>query len=113
MTILFYTVRMDEETIELGGNIRLSGFREIDGASMIIVKKIVGSFVKKVNDRDPKFQNLTLTLKKIHGNPESETTGKFEMHANLLCSKQHNAEVTHQNLMFAVDSVLKKVEPSQ
>jgi len=96
--------------IELGGNIRLSGFREIDGASMIIIKKIVGSFVKKINDRDPKFQNLTVTLKKIHGNPQNEATGKFEMHALLASDKQVNAEVTHQNLMFAIDRVLKKVE---
>jgi len=101
---------MDEETIELGGNIRLSGFREIDGGSMIIIKKIIGSFVKKISEKDAKFQNLTVTLKKIHGNVENPTSCKYEMHANLLCDKQTNAEVTHQNLMFSLDRVLKKVE---
>ncbi len=31
---------------ELGGNIKLGGFEEIDPAKIIIVKKIVGTFVK-------------------------------------------------------------------
>jgi len=104
--------QMDEETIKLGGSIRLTGFREIDGGSMIIIKKIVGSFVKKISERDPKFQYLSVTLKKIHANPESESTGKFELHATLATDKQYNAEVTHQNLMFAIDKVLKKIESS-
>ena len=101
---------MDEETIELGGHIRLTGFKEIDGASMIIIKKIIGSFVKKVSEKDTGFKNLTVTLKKIHTSPKSDTTGKYELHANLLAKKQSNAEVTHQNLMFALDKVLKKIE---
>jgi len=103
---------MTEETIELGGSIRLSGFSEVDGGSMIIIKKIVGSFVKKVNEKNPKFQSLTVTLKKIHASKESETTGKFEIHTLLATDKNYNAEVTDMNLMFAIDKVLKKVEAS-
>ncbi len=101
---------MAEDTIELGGHIRLSGFSDIDGGSMIIVKKIIGSFVKKVSEKNPKFQSLTVTFKKIHGSEEKETSGKYELKASLLADKQYNAEVTHLNLMFAVDKVLKKVE---
>jgi len=101
---------MAEETIELGGNIRLSGFKEIDGGSMIIIKKIVGSFVKKISEKNPKFQSLTITLKKIHTSVKSEKTGKFEFHALLVADKNYSAEVTHMNLMFALDKVLTKVE---
>jgi len=101
---------MSEETIELGGSIRLSGFKDIDGGSMIIIKKIVGSFVKKVSEKNSKFQSLTVTLKKVHASDESETSGKFELQANLIAEKPFNSEVTHQNLMFAVDKVLRKVE---
>ncbi len=101
---------MAEETIELGGSIRLSGFKDIDGGSMIIIKKIIGSFVKKVSEKNPKFQSLTVTLKKIHTSEESESTGKHELRALLVADKNYNAEVTHLNLMFAVDKVLKKVE---
>jgi hypothetical protein len=96
---------MDEQ-IELGGNIRLSGFSEIDGASMIIVKKLVGSFVKKVSSRNPKFQKFTLTLKKVHGIEDSK---KYELCADLLAERHYNSEVVDKNLMFAVDKALKKV----
>lgn len=98
------------DTIELGGSIRLSGFGEIDGGSMIIVKKIIGSFVKKISERNDKFQSLAVTLKKVHGTEESESSGKYEIHAKLVADKLYNADVTHMNLMFAVDKVLKKVE---
>jgi len=101
---------MDEGTIELGGNIRLSGFADVDGGSMIIIKKLVGSFVKKVSDKNAKFQSLTVTLKKVHGTEESVESGKFELQANLIADKPYNSDVTHQNLMFAVDKVLRKVE---
>jgi len=77
---------------------------------MIIIKKLVGSFVKKYSDKSPDFQSLTLTLKKVHGTPESEVSGKFEIQANMMAAKNHNSDVTHQNLMFAVDKVLKKIE---
>jgi len=103
---------MAEETIELGGNIRLSGFTDIDGGSMIIIKKIIGSFVKKISEKYPKFQSLTVTLKKIHTSKESEKTGKSEIHALLVADKNYAVEVTHLNLMFAIDKVLKKVEKS-
>jgi len=101
---------MTEDTIELGGSIRLTGFSDIDGGSMIIAKKIIGTFVKKVSEKNPKFQSLTVTLKKIHGSEESKTSGKYELHANLAADKNYNAEVTHVNFMFAVDKVLQKVE---
>jgi len=99
-----------EDTQELGGHIRLSGFRDVDGASMIIIKKIVGSFVKKISEKNKDFKSLTMTLKKVHGSEESETSGKYELQANLIADKPYNSDVTHQNLMFAVDTALKKVE---
>ncbi len=101
---------MANDNLDLGGNIRLTGFGETDGATMIIVKKMVGSFVRKVDSRDMGFQNLSLTLKRVHANPQSESSGKFELRANLIADKQHNAEVTHPNLLVAIDSVLKKIE---
>jgi ribosome-associated translation inhibitor RaiA len=98
---------MEENAVDLGGNIRLNGFSEVDGGSMIIIKKLVGSFVKKVSDRNDRFQRISVSMKKIHGIEESK---KFEISANLVADKHYNAEVTHQNLMFAIDKVLKKIE---
>jgi ribosome-associated translation inhibitor RaiA len=101
---------MTEETIELGGSIRLSGFSEVDGGSLIIIKKLIGSFVKKVSEKNSKFQSLSMTLKTVHTSEKSDTTGKFEIKVLLAAEKNYSSEVTHMNLMFAIDKVLKKVE---
>jgi hypothetical protein len=101
---------MEENEISLGGSIRLSGFGVVDGGSMIVIKKIVGSFVKKASDRDPKFQSLSLHLKKVHGNVEREESGKYEIRASMIGEKHCNSEVVDQNLMFALDKALKKIE---
>ncbi|MBD3259811.1 hypothetical protein GF371_04255, partial [Candidatus Woesearchaeota archaeon] len=46
----------DAETIKLGGNIELSGFRDLDGGTMVILKKIVGNYVRKLSDNSEKFE---------------------------------------------------------
>ncbi|MEM4267522.1 MAG: hypothetical protein QXK37_01690 [Candidatus Woesearchaeota archaeon] len=93
--------------IELGGNIELAGFKDIDGGNMIIIKKIVGNFVKDLNQHNPKFQRLNLTLKKVH---EREDSQVFELQAKLTTDHIYHAEVEDRNLLFAVDKVLKKIE---
>lgn len=92
--------------IELGGNITLSHFQEVSSADMVIIKKIVGNFVKSVSAKCD-FKALGLTLKEIH---KSEGKGLFEIKAKLEAEKLYHAEVTDRNLFFAVDKVLKKVE---
>ena len=96
--------------MELGGNIQLVGFREVDGGSMIIIKKIVGNYVRQFSGADQKFQSFSLTLKQVH--EHSDDSGKYELHAKLIGEREHNAEIVDYNLMFAVDKVLKKIENS-
>ena len=36
-----------EEILQLGGNIELAGFKELDRDSMVVLKKIVGNYAKK------------------------------------------------------------------
>ena len=93
--------------MELGGNITLTGFKTLDKDTLVIVKKIVGTYVKKISEKNDKFQSLTITLKPIH---ERETSEKYELKANLTGEKQYNSEVTDRNLMFALDKVLKKLD---
>lgn len=97
--------------IELGGNIELVGFKEvIDGATMIVLKKIVGNYVRKFSEISKTFEKLTLTLKEVHTS-QDEKSRKFELHARVLNGgKPITSEVTDKNLFFAVDSALKKVE---
>ena len=93
--------------IELGGNIELAGFKEIDGGSMIILKKMVGNYVKKMNELTNNFEKLTLTMKEVH---KSENSGKFEIHAKVLDNgKVITSELTDNNLFVTVDKVLGSV----
>lgn len=96
------------DVVELGGNIELKGFSELDGASMVVVKKIVGNYAKKFSEKCKKFEKLSVTLKKVHKREKSE---KYELHAKVSDGgKDYNAEITDRNLFFVLDSVLKKVE---
>ncbi len=94
-------------TLELGGNIQLTGFRDLDPAALVIVKKIVGNFVKEMNQHNNNFRGLNLTLKNVH---EREKSEKYEIHAHLKTDKVYTAYVVERNLMVGLDSVLKKVE---
>ena len=97
--------------IELGGNIELRGFSELDGSTMIVIKKIVGSYARKMSDTVNKFEKLILTMKKVH---EREKSEKYELHAKMIANGNVTAsEVTERNLFFAVDSALKKVMRDQ
>jgi ribosome-associated translation inhibitor RaiA len=95
-------------TIELGDNIQLTGFRDLDSATMVVVKKMVGNFVKHIGSVDD-FRNFHLTLKTVHAREKSEL---YELHAHLQTDRVYSAEVVERNLMVGLDSVMKKVERS-
>ncbi|HJX05167.1 MAG TPA: hypothetical protein VJ461_00480 [Candidatus Nanoarchaeia archaeon] len=93
---------------ELGGHITLVGFREVDRAELVVVKKIVGSYTRKLSDTVPGFERIALTLKPIHKTDEGHP--KFELHAKAIVSgKPVTAEVVERNLFVGLDDVLKKV----
>lgn len=90
--------------IELGGNIELVGFKNIDSGSMVVLKKMVGNYVKKMNGLTDNFEKLTLTAKTVH------TDNKFEIHAKVMDNGTPiTSEVTDFNLFFTVDKALSKV----
>ncbi len=91
------------ETIKLGGNIELTGFSDLDGGSMIILKKIVGSYTRKFSDNLKDFEKLVLELNK-QGN-------ELEINAKLIVGgKETPANSKDKNLFVALDSVLKTLE---
>ena len=86
--------------MELGGNINLEGFDELESGTLIVLKKIVGNYVKKIAEKI-KFEKLELSLKK-----EAE---KYKMEAKLIIEgKEKKENVEDENLFFAVDKVLGK-----
>lgn len=89
--------------IELGGNIKLTGFREIDNSSMVILKKMIGNYARKMSEKCNNFEGLEMTLKTVHDN-------QFEIHSKLIDNgSSKNSQVTERNIFIGVDSSLKKV----
>lgn len=95
-----------EDALQLGGNIELTGFRDIDRSSFVIVKKIVGNYARKFSDNCASFEGLQLHLKSLN-----ESGSKFELHGKL--SEKGGtlvAKETDFNLFFVLDRTLKKLE---
>lgn len=88
--------------IELGGNIRLSGFSEMEPATLIVVKKIVGNYTKRIAERSSDFKDITINLKKVHEK-------NHEVSAKVNADKVYSSEVTEYNLFFALDKALSKI----
>ena len=96
--------------IELGGNIKLAGFNEIEPMKLIVVKKMVGTYAKKISDNISEFQELSLHLKPIHDNPDKDYNIKYELQAKLIVDgKPFNSEMIDYNLFFAIDKVLARL----
>jgi len=97
---------LENETLVLGGNIELSGFRQIDRASMVVVKKIVGNYVKKMADMTEKLEKVSIVMNPVHNS-------QYELHAKLIDNgKVFVSEVIDRNVFFALDKVLSKIESS-
>lgn len=100
-------VTLDYQGIKLGGNIELTGFRIIDSSSMIVLKKIIGNYAKRIGELTKKLENIHITLKPIH---EREKSEKYEVHAKVIDNgKVYVSETIDRNLFIAVDNVLKKL----
>lgn len=98
---------MDDESHKLGGNIELSGFRDMDSSSMVIIKKLAGTYARKISEHCKNLQAIRITLKPIH---EREKSEKYEVHAKVIDDgKVYASETVDRNLFVAVDSVLKKI----
>jgi hypothetical protein len=94
--------------IQLGGNIELIGFSEIDRAQMVVVKKIVGNYARKFSEMVQNFEKLSLAVKRIHAVEKSEN---YEITAKLIAAgKPINGSVTDRNIFFGIDKVLKIIE---
>lgn len=98
---------MEDNVLQLGGNIELSGFSVLEGGVMIVLKKIVGNYAKKMGEKAKGFEKLSLTMKTVHAKEKSE---QYELHAKMIDNGQAiTSSVIDRNLFVAVDSSLKKI----
>jgi hypothetical protein len=92
----------DEAIMQLGGNIELVGFREVGPDKIIVVKKIVGNYARKMSEGS-QFDKLTVSLKLVHSS-KVEIKGKLAANGKL-----YNSEIVDFNLFFALDKVLGNI----
>jgi ribosome-associated translation inhibitor RaiA len=96
----------EDDNIVLGGNIELVGFKDLDGGSMIILKKMIGNHVRKMSETAERFEKLTVTMKRVGGRGN-----KFEVNAKMLDNgRPVNSEVIDFNLFFTVDKALANIQ---
>lgn len=90
---------IETEKLTLGGGIELVGFKVVDLPSMVIVKKMVGSYVRTFSEEHKDFEKLVVT-----------TTNKGKKMVAELTSggKTKKAEVKADNVFVALDKVLKE-----
>ncbi len=61
----------DPTSMQLGGNITLAGFKELEMGELIVVKKIVGSYARKMADASQNFENHKVFLNIVPNTPIS------------------------------------------
>ena len=92
----------NKETISLGGNIQLNGFQDMQGAKMIVLKKIIGNYTREIQKKRSDYEKLTVTLE----GDENNATIKAELTAG---SNSITGEETKKNIFVAIDCALKKI----
>ncbi|MBS3128781.1 hypothetical protein J4410_06585 [Candidatus Woesearchaeota archaeon] len=97
-----------EDIQQLGGNIELAGFQQLDSGSMIILKKIIGNYAKHFSEICENFEKLSLTVKPVHA---GEVIKKFEMHGKVIDNGQvYAVDHVDHNIFFVTDKVCKKIK---
>jgi hypothetical protein len=91
--------------MELGGNIFLDGFSELNGGEMLIIKKLVGNYVKEVSEKKDNFEKLNLNLNKSVLGEKNV----FHITAELRAGEKYNAEVRDGNIFFAMNKVFTEI----
>ncbi|HLD88963.1 MAG TPA: hypothetical protein VI894_02030 [Candidatus Nanoarchaeia archaeon] len=91
------------QQVELGGNIVLSGFQDMDGGTMIILKKIIGNYARKFSDATQNFEKLIVSL-----NPQNS---EYFVDVQLMHDGSSiTSQFSDKNIFFAIDNVMKKIE---
>ncbi len=86
--------------IQLGTKITLEGFEAVEPAQQIVVRKMVGSLAKKLEEIKGSYEKLELT--KAANTVSLKATFKDSM---------QEASAEHENLFFALSNAFKQLIP--
>jgi len=82
--------------VRLGGNIELYGVENLDGATMVVLKKIIGTYARKFSEKG--LERLSVSF--------SGTDIKVEAVAQ---SNTLTSSASHENMFFSLDNALKDI----
>jgi len=88
------------EKLILGGGIELIGFKVVDLSSMVIIKKMVGSYVRRFTEKHDDFEKLVLT---------AEDNGLKIIAELTLGGKEKKVDAKGENVFFVLNKVLKEL----
>ncbi len=83
--------------LRLGGNIELFGVENIDRASMVVLKKIIGTYARKFSEKGLDRLSVSFAANEIKIEAVSQ-------------GNTHSSSASHSNLFFGVDQALKEIE---
>ncbi|MEK6934574.1 MAG: hypothetical protein AABW46_01720 [Nanoarchaeota archaeon] len=86
--------------IELGGNIKLVNFEGLEPALLIVVKKVVGNYTKKISESLNEFKSIEVTLVNKENN---------EIKVKVEANKSYESNAKDKNLFFALDKCLSVI----
>ncbi len=94
--------------VETGGDVSLSGFRELDPGELSAAEKIISHYEQRFCALCGEGMRMKITMKKVHATPKSQ---KFEFKAFVEAQgKRFDSTVTERNLFIGLDAALKKIE---
>lgn len=91
-----------DEVIQLGGNIDLVGFKDLERMEFEVIKKIVGNYGKEMSEKNTAFSKLAVNL--VKDNDTCSITA--EMNAG---DASFKGEDSQSNLFMCLDSALRKI----
>lgn len=89
------------DTMQLGGNIELTGFNNVNKSQLVVLKKIVGNYVKEFSEK-MKFEKLSLSMT-MEGD-------EYRVVVELGGDKPIKSEIKDKNLFFVVGNILENMK---
>lgn len=86
------------DIMQLGGNIKLIGFGPVESAKLIVAKKMIGNYARKISDKVGNFSDLIVELE-----------GSSVKCKLLVDSRAYESKINDQNLFFAIDKALAEI----
>lgn len=90
------------DTVSLGGNITLNGFKDLEKAKLVVLKKMIGNSVKEIQEKKSDYESIAITFE----GDESNATIKIDLTAG---GNTLSGEDNQNNIFMALNGALKKV----